>query len=283
MAIVGESGSGKSTIALALMGLLPVNASVHGSVLVGTTQIVGLDARALRSIRGRVVSMIFQEPMTALNPVYTIGFQIAEMLRSHHAMSPRLARERAIELLKLVEIPDPERRIEAYPHQLSGGQRQRAMIAQALACDPSVLVADEPTTALDVTVQAEILKLVRDLRDRIGASILLITHDMGVVADIADSVIVMQRGDVVEEGTVEQVFKRPGAAYTQQLLGAVPHLGAIVSNEFEADHESARPTVEQRARRVRRGSPPRRHRVPEARPRRRLPGRRRRQPVDRHG
>jgi len=237
MAIVGESGSGKSTIALAMMGLLPRNASVRGSIRVGETEIVGLDARALRSVRGRVVSMIFQEPMTALNPVYTIGFQIGEMLRSHHSMSPRLARQRAIELLKLVEIPDPERRIDAYPHQLSGGQRQRAMIAQALACDPSVLVADEPTTALDVTVQAEILKLVRDLRDRIGASILLITHDMGVVADIADRVIVMQRGDIVERGAVADVFGTPQDSYTQELLAAVPHLGTIVSNVFEADRE----------------------------------------------
>ena len=175
--------------------------------------------------------------MTALNPVYTVGFQIAEMLRSHQAMSPKLARERAIELLELVEIPDPQRRIDAYPHELSGGQRQRAMIAQALACDPAVLVADEPTTALDVTVQAEILKLIRDLRDRIDASILLITHDMGVVADLADRVVVMQRGKIVEAGEAVQVFNAPRDAYTRELLRAVPHLGALVSNDFEADHE----------------------------------------------
>jgi len=185
LAIVGESGSGKSTIALAMMGLLPMNADVRGSIHFSDKEIVGLDKRTLRSMRGNHVSMIFQEPMTALNPVYTIGFQIAEMLRSHESMSPRLARERAIELLKLVEIPDPERRLDSYPHELSGGQRQRAMIAQALACDPELLIADEPTTALDVTVQAEILKLLRDLRDRIDAGIVLITHDMGVVADLA--------------------------------------------------------------------------------------------------
>ena len=153
-------------------------------------------------MRGRAVSVIFQEPMTALNPVYTIGFQIAEMMRSHQAMSPKAARQRAIELLKLVEIPDPERRVDAYPHQLSGGQRQRAMIAQSLAMDPKLLIADEPTTALDVTVQAEILKLMRDLRDRIDAGILLITHDMGVVADLSDRVLVMQRGRIVESGHV---------------------------------------------------------------------------------
>jgi peptide/nickel transport system ATP-binding protein len=237
LAIVGESGSGKSTIAFAMMGLLPTNASVHGSILLNDMEIVGLDARALRSMRGRVVSMIFQEPMTALNPVYTIGFQIAEMLRSHQAMSPKKARERAIELLELVEIPSPQARVDSYPHELSGGQRQRAMIAQALACDPAVLVADEPTTALDVTVQAEILKLIRDLRDRIDASILLITHDMGVVADIADRVVVMQRGNIVEAGEAAQVFNAPRDTYTRELLGSVPHLGALVSSEVEAAPE----------------------------------------------
>ncbi|MEP1123003.1 MAG: ABC transporter ATP-binding protein [Ilumatobacter sp.] len=226
VAIVGESGSGKSTIALSMMGLLPQNAHVQGSIRVGETEIVGLDKRALRALRGRSVSMIFQEPMTALNPVYTIGFQISEMLRSHQSMSPRRARDRAIELLELVEIADPKRRIESYPHELSGGQRQRAMIAQALACDPYLIVADEPTTALDVTVQAEILKLLRDLRDRIDAGIVLITHDMGVVADLADDVIVMQRGRIVETGSTQQVYERPVDPYTKSLLAAVPHLGA---------------------------------------------------------
>ncbi len=235
LAIVGESGSGKSTIALAMMGLLPANASVRGSIGIGDLEIVGLDKRSLRTIRGRVVSMIFQEPMTALNPVYTVGFQIAEMLRSHQAMSPKLARKRAIELLELVEIPDPAKRIDSYPHQLSGGQRQRAMIAQALACDPRLLVADEPTTALDVTVQAEILKLVRDLRDRIDAGIVLITHDMGVVADLADRVLVMEKGLIVEQGPIQDIYNHPQHPYTRKLLAAVPHLGSIVGEGEPVD------------------------------------------------
>jgi peptide/nickel transport system ATP-binding protein len=229
LAIVGESGSGKSTTALSLMGLLPKNSHVRGSIKLDGMELIGIDQRTMRSIRGRQVAVIFQEPMTALNPVYTIGFQIAEMLRSHQAMAPRAARKRAIELLELVEIPDPERRVDAYPHQLSGGQRQRAMIAQALALDPRLLIADEPTTALDVTVQAEILHLVRDLRDRIDAGILLITHDMGVVADLSDRVAVMQRGEIVESGTSAEVFYRPRHPYTQELLRAVPHLGAVVT------------------------------------------------------
>ncbi len=229
LAIVGESGSGKSTTALASMGLLPKNAHVSGSIKVAGTEVVGLDSRTLRSLRGRLASVIFQEPMTALNPVYTVGFQIAEMLRSHQAMAPKAARARAIELLKMVEIPDPERRVDSYPHQLSGGQRQRAMIAQALALEPKLLIADEPTTALDVTVQAEILKLLRDLRDRIEAGVLLITHDMGVVADLSDRVLVMQNGRIVESGDSTQVFYEPQNAYTQELLAAVPHLGRLVA------------------------------------------------------
>jgi len=233
LAIVGESGSGKSTAALSLMGLLPKNASVNGSIKLDGRELVGIDERTLRSLRGREVSVIFQEPMTALNPVYTVGFQIAEMLRSHKAMAPKAARKRAIELLAMVEIPDPERRVDSYPHQLSGGQRQRAMIAQALALEPRLLIADEPTTALDVTVQAEILKLLRDLRDRIDAGVLLITHDMGVVADLSDRVIVMQRGRIVEAGSADQVFHRPEDPYTRELLKAVPHLGSIVTKEHE--------------------------------------------------
>jgi peptide/nickel transport system ATP-binding protein len=229
LAIVGESGSGKSTTAMSLLGLLPKNSHVRGSIELGGRQLVGVDASELRSIRGREVSVIFQEPMTALNPVYTIGFQIGEMLRSHNAMSPKAARVRAIELLKMVEIPEPERRIDSYPHQLSGGQRQRAMIAQSLACDPELLIADEPTTALDVTVQAEILKLMRDLKHRIDAAIVLITHDMGVVADMADRVLVMKEGRIVESGTADEVFNRPIDPYTVQLLNAVPHLGSVTN------------------------------------------------------
>ncbi len=229
LAIVGESGSGKSTTAMSLLGLLPKNSHVRGSIELGGRQLVGADGRELRSIRGREVSVIFQEPMTALNPVYTIGFQIGEMLRSHNAMSPKAARARAIELLTMVEIPDPARRVDSYPHQLSGGQRQRAMIAQSLACDPELLIADEPTTALDVTVQAEILKLMRDLKHRIDAAIVLITHDMGVVADMADRVLVMKEGRIVESGTADEVFNRPIDPYTVQLLNAVPHLGSVTN------------------------------------------------------
>ncbi|GAA1997516.1 ABC transporter ATP-binding protein [Nakamurella flavida] len=239
LAIVGESGSGKSTTAMSLLGLLPKNSHVSGSIELGGRQLVGADARMLRSIRGREISVIFQEPMTALNPVYTIGFQIAEMLRSHFAMAPSAARKRAIELLSMVEIPDPERRVDSYPHQLSGGQRQRAMIAQALACDPELLVADEPTTALDVTVQAEILKLMRDLKNRIDAAIVLITHDMGVVADLADRLLVMKDGRIVESGTADEVFHRPQHPYTIQLLDAVPHLGAVIGAERETDRAGA--------------------------------------------
>ncbi|MCB0967666.1 MAG: ABC transporter ATP-binding protein [Ilumatobacter sp.] len=239
LAIVGESGSGKSTTALATMGLLPKNANVRGSIVVDGTEVVGLDQRTLRSLRGRLASVIFQEPMTALNPVYTVGFQIAEMLRSHQAMAPKAARKRAIELLDLVEIPNPDVRVDSYPHQLSGGQRQRAMIAQALALDPKLLIADEPTTALDVTVQAEILKLLRDLRDRIDAGVLLITHDMGVVADLSDRVLVMQNGEIVERGTSSDVFYRPQHPYTQQLLGSVPHLGRLVNAVVAGDEQRA--------------------------------------------
>ena len=244
LAIVGESGSGKSTTALAALGLLPKNANVRGSIVVDGTEVVGLNKRDLRSLRGRLASVIFQEPMTALNPVYTIGFQIAEMLRSHQSMAPKAARKRAIELLDLVEIPNPEVRVDSYPHQLSGGQRQRAMIAQALALDPKLLIADEPTTALDVTVQAEILKLLRDLRDRIDAGVLLITHDMGVVADLSDRVLVMQNGEIVERGVSADVFYRPQHPYTQQLLGSVPHLGRLVNAVVAGDETRAEEIAE---------------------------------------
>ncbi|MEQ8437001.1 MAG: ABC transporter ATP-binding protein [Ilumatobacter fluminis] len=244
LAIVGESGSGKSTTALATLGLLPKNANVRGSIVVDDTEVVGLDQRTLRSMRGRLASVIFQEPMTALNPVYTVGFQIAEMLRSHQSMAPKAARKRAIELLDLVEIPNPEVRVDSYPHQLSGGQRQRAMIAQALALEPKLLIADEPTTALDVTVQAEILKLLRDLRDRIDAGVLLITHDMGVVADLSDRVLVMQNGEIVERGTSADVFYRPQHSYTQQLLGSVPHLGRLVNAVVAGDEQQAEQIAE---------------------------------------
>ncbi|MBT0567145.1 ABC transporter ATP-binding protein [Williamsia sp. CHRR-6] len=225
LAIVGESGSGKSTTAMALLGLLPPNARIGGSINLRGEELVGAKASTIRAIRGNDIAVIFQEPMTAMNPVYTIGFQIAEVIRSHRQMTPKAARARAIELLEMVEIPEPGRRVDSYPHQLSGGQRQRAMIAMALANDPGLLIADEPTTALDVTVQAEILELMRDLRDRIDAGILLITHDMGVVADIADRMIVMKDGVVVESGTAVDVYQTPTQPYTISLLESVPHLG----------------------------------------------------------
>jgi len=198
LAIVGESGSGKSASSMAMLGLLPSNARVTGSVKLGGREILGLRKDDLRRVRGREIAVIFQEPMTALNPVFTVGFQIIETLRVHRGMTPSAARTRALELLDMVELPDPLKAFNSYPHQLSGGQRQRAMIAQSISCDPQLLIADEPTTALDVTVQAEILDLMRDLRHRLDSAILIITHDMGVVADIADDIVVMRKGEIVE-------------------------------------------------------------------------------------
>ena len=226
LAIVGESGSGKSTTALGLMSLLASNARTSGSVRVKGEEMIGAKPSTLRKFRGKEVAYIFQEPMTALNPVYTIGFQIVETLRTHFDMGPKQAKVRAIELLTLVDIPNPQGSFDKYPHQLSGGQRQRAMIAQSLACDPALLVADEPTTALDVTVQAEILDLMRGLRTKLNSAILLITHDMGVVADMADEILVMKDGNTVEHGSADQIFNRPQHPYTQELLAAVPKLGS---------------------------------------------------------
>lgn len=244
LAIVGESGSGKSTTAMALLGLLPSNARISGSVKVDGVEMIGASGSTLRKHRGNKVAFIFQEPMTALNPVYTIGFQISEVLRTHIDMNPKDARARAIELIRMVEIPNPEASYDKYPHQLSGGQRQRAMIAQALACDPILLVADEPTTALDVTVQAEILELMRSLRTRVDAGVLLITHDMGVVADLADHILVMKDGDPVEQGDVRQIFKKPQAKYTQELLAAVPVMGAAKDRNLgKARKDSGQPIL----------------------------------------
>ena len=239
-AIVGESGSGKSTTALGLMSLLASNARMEGSVKVKGEEMLNAKTSVLRQFRGREVAYIFQEPMTALNPLYTIGFQIVETLRSHFDMGPKEAHTRALELITMVDIPNPEQSILKYPHQLSGGQRQRAMIAQALACDPALLVADEPTTALDVTVQAEILDLMRGLKDKLNSAILLITHDMGVVADMADDILVMKDGITVEHGTADQIFNNPKHPYTQQLLGAVPKLGSTKKRSLPYS-ESAKP------------------------------------------
>ncbi|MEN9660729.1 MAG: hypothetical protein RLZZ443_658 [Actinomycetota bacterium] len=243
LAIVGESGSGKSTTAMGLMNLLASNARISGSVMIKGEEMVGAKQNLLRKFRGKEVAYIFQEPMTALNPVYTIGFQIVETLRNHFEMGPKEARARAIELITMVEIPNPEASFDKYPHQLSGGQRQRAMIAQALACDPGLLVADEPTTALDVTVQAEILDLMRGLRDRLNSAILLITHDMGVVADLADDILVMKDGNTVEYGTADQIFNRPQHPYTQQLLASVPKLGSVAVRELAPEQKSAAPVL----------------------------------------
>ena len=227
LAIVGESGSGKSTTAMGIMDLLASNARMSGSVKVKGSEMIGVAKSQLRKFRGREVAYIFQEPMTALNPVYTIGFQIVETLRTHFDMGPKAAKARAIELITLVEIPNPELSFDKYPHQLSGGQRQRAMIAQSLACDPALLIADEPTTALDVTVQAEVLDLMRGLRTKLNSAILLITHDMGVVADMADEILVMKDGLTVEHGTADQIFNKPKHPYTQSLLKSVPKLGTV--------------------------------------------------------
>ncbi|WP_461187190.1 ABC transporter ATP-binding protein [Arthrobacter sp. Z4-13] len=230
LAIVGESGSGKTVTAKTILGLLPETASSSGAVVINGADVISVSAARLRQIRGRDVAMVFQEPSTALNPVFTVGWQIAEGIRAHAGggrkrVSAKEARTRAIEALRKVGIPDPEQRVNYYPHQFSGGQKQRVVIAAALALNPGLIVADEPTTALDVTVQAEILELLRDLRDKYGTSIVLITHNMGVVADLADRVVVMYQGDVVEEAPARTLFAEPRQDYTRKLLAAVPHLG----------------------------------------------------------
>jgi len=239
LAIVGESGSGKSVSSMALLGLLPKNARISGSIKLMGQEMSDMSSAKVRQIRGNEIAMIFQEPMTALNPVYTIGAQIIEALRLHNMMSPADARDRALELLTMVELPDPLKAFNSYPHQLSGGQRQRAMIAQSLSNDPVLLIADEPTTALDVTVQAEILDLMRNLRDHLHSAVILITHDMGVVADLSDRIAVMRRGLIVETGTAREIFSNPQHPYTQELLAAVPHLGAADSTGEEIDLTAA--------------------------------------------
>ena len=245
LAIVGESGSGKSASSMSMLGLLPANGRARGSVLLGGVETIGASPEHLRSIRGRDIAVIFQEPMTAMNPVYTIGFQIVEALKVHFPqLSREAAKARAIELLGLVELPDPKKAFDSYPHQLSGGQRQRAMVAQSISCDPKVLIADEPTTALDVTIQAEILDLLRSLNERLGTGIILITHDMGVVADMADHVLVMKSGHVVESGTALEIFTKPKVPYTQELLASVPHLGTgAATGARAASHTGETPVL----------------------------------------
>lgn len=224
LAVVGESGSGKSVSSLAALRLLPDSADVSGSVTTAELSVLTAKETEMEALRGNSASMIFQEPMTAMNPVYTIGQQISAALRAHRPVGRKEAHNRAIEMLERVGMPEPERRVNQYPHQLSGGQRQRAMIAMALICEPQLLIADEPTTALDVTVQAEILDLIKDIQKKTGMAVVFITHDMGVVADIADRVIVMQKGRVVEEAFVNDLFDDPRHTYTRKLLAAVPRL-----------------------------------------------------------
>jgi peptide/nickel transport system ATP-binding protein len=225
LGIVGESGCGKSVSLMSLLGLLPPSAKVSGRAGFDGIDLLRAPAARVRRIRGREIAFVFQEPMTSLNPAFRVGRQVAEVLRAHLDLSRAEADVRAVELLDLVRIPAPARRVREYPHQLSGGMRQRVMIAMALACDPKLLVADEPTTALDVTIQAGILDLMRDIRERLGTAIVLITHNLGVVADIADRVLVMYAGRKVEEAPVDELFGRPQHPYTIGLMGAIPRPG----------------------------------------------------------
>jgi len=225
VAMVGESGCGKSTVALSLLNLLPPGTSqVSGSVRFRGVELVGLPESALVDIRGQNIGVVFQDPLSSLNPVLTVGYQLAESLRHHLGLSRSEARARSIELLELVRIPDPEQRLGAYPHQFSGGMRQRLMIAIALSCEPALLIADEPTTALDVTIQAQIIELVSELRERLDMSLIWISHDLGVVAGIADRVLVMYAGQIVEETTPDRLYSHPLHPYTAALLAAVPRV-----------------------------------------------------------
>ena len=225
LGLVGESGCGKSVTSLAIMGLLPPeNSKVRGEIVFEGRDLLTLEPHLMRDLRGARLAMIFQEPMTSLNPAYTIGDQIVEAIQRHQGLDAVAARARAIDMLKLVRIPSPEKRVDDYPHKLSGGMRQRAMIAMALACGPQLLIADEPTTALDVTIQAQILDLMRGLRRDTNTAIVLITHDLGVVAEMADDVAVMYAGQIVERAAVRDLFARPEHPYTVGLLGSIPRL-----------------------------------------------------------
>lgn len=242
LAIVGESGSGKSVTSLAIMRLVELSSS--GKVTGGQMRFVRaggdvVDLRSaseatMRTIRGNDISMIFQEPLTSLNPVYSVGNQLAEVLRVHKGLSRKEAKKGVTELMERVRIPEPNRRARQYPHQMSGGMRQRVVIAMALACQPRILIADEPTTALDVTIQAQILALLRELKNDLDAGIIFITHDMGVVAEIADRVLVMRRSHAIETGSVDEIFHRPQHPYTKKLLSAVPKLGSMNGSDSPA-------------------------------------------------
>jgi ABC-type dipeptide/oligopeptide/nickel transport system ATPase component len=234
LGIVGESGCGKSVTSLSIMGLLPKG---QGRISAGTVRFEGRDLATLkpdemRALRGNRMAMIFQEPMTSLNPAFTIGDQLIEGIRAHRDLSAEAARSHAIEMLRRVRIPSPERRIDEYPHKLSGGMRQRVMIAMALACEPKLLIADEPTTALDVTIQAQVLDLMRSLRQETGTAIILITHDLGVVAELADEVVVMYSGRIVERAPVQRLFDHPQHPYTIGLLGSIPIIGPLLGGLF---------------------------------------------------
>jgi peptide/nickel transport system ATP-binding protein len=231
LGLVGESGCGKSVTSLAIMGLLPKrSAEVTGAIRFDGFDLLEVPDETLRDLRGNRLAMIFQEPMTSLNPSFTIGDQIVEVILRHRGGSRRQARDRAIELLRRVHIPSPEKRIDEYPHKLSGGMRQRVMIAMALACDPRLLIADEPTTALDVTLQAQILDLMRELKAASNAAIILITHDLGVVAEVCDEVAVMYAGEIVERAPVDELFSNPQHPYTVGLLGSIPRLDHRVAH-----------------------------------------------------
>jgi oligopeptide/dipeptide ABC transporter ATP-binding protein len=228
LAIVGESGSGKSVTSLSIMQLLPkgIGSITRGQILLKGRDLVPLPESEMRKIRGKDIGMIFQEPMTSLNPVHTLGRQISEVIVEHQGLSRAKAHEQAVEMLALVGIPEPRKRADNFPHQMSGGMRQRAMIAMALSCQPQLLIADEPTTALDVTIQAQILELMKDLQRQLGMAIIFITHDLGVVAEVADRVIVMYASQVVETGPVADIFNRPQMPYTAGLLNSIPRLGS---------------------------------------------------------
>ncbi len=235
MCIVGESGSGKTATALSIMRLLPPQARiVGGHIWFEGTDLLTLSEREMRRLRGAKIAMVFQEPMTSLNPVFTVGSQIAEAIRLHQRVSRKEAFERAIEMLRLVKIADPERRVKDYPHQLSGGMRQRVMIAMALSCNPSLLIADEPTTALDVTIQAQILDLISELKEQLGLSVILVTHDLGIVAEYADDVTILYAARVMESAPAAELFRRPLNPYTLALLDSIPGLKTPVGGRLRA-------------------------------------------------
>src|SRR5689334_18357646 len=248
LAVVGESGCGKSVTANSILRLVPEPpGKIAGSIRFRGADLLRLSDKEMRRVRGNDISMIFQEPMTSLNPVLTIGRQLGETLRLHQRVSRREADERAIEMLRLVGIPEAKRRLGEYPHQLSGGMRQRVMIAIALSCRPKLLIADEPTTALDVTIQAQILDLMKDLKSKVGAAIILITHDLGIVAEVAERVMVMYAGRKVEEASVRDLYRSPRHPYTQGLFGAVPKLGSsLIGRAYEAVRNT-RPRTEPQA------------------------------------